>query len=328
MAEPHGALLISVARMYYLDGMGQSEIADIFGVSRSTVSRLLTTARERGIVRISVDEYDPRDHELEQRLTGRFGLRDAIVVRSIEGQAPHVRRAVGYFAAPIVAQRIAAAGSVGVAGGRTLGQLIHFIEPQSHQDHLNVVQLMGTVGSAPSSVDASELSRTLARRFQGSFHTINAPAFMDDPRSRDLLLSHGQMRSVWGMFPTLDLALIGIGSLEDSVFAERNVLAANDLEILRAQGAVGEICGRFFDAAGQECHSQLRERVIGVELETLRSGKEVVAITAGSSRRVAIHAALAGGLVHSLVIDDRGAEAVLAMAGAEVRRHVTEERAS
>lgn len=312
MADAHGALLVSVARMYYVDGMGQGEIASIFGVSRSTVSRLLTTAREKGIVRISVDEYDPLDHDLERQLIERFDLHHAIVVRSIEGQASNIRRAVGYFAAPVVAQWIAAAASVGVAGGRTLGQLVHFIEPQAHARHLNVVQLMGTIGSAPSSLDASELSRTLARRYQGSFHTINAPAFMDDAKSRDALLSHGHMRTVWDMFPTLDIALVGIGTLEDSIFAERKVLADEDVRTLRDQGAVGEICGRFFDALGRECRSSLQSRVIGVGLETLRDGKDVVAITAGRSRSVAIHAALVSRFVQTLVIDDSGAEAVLA----------------
>src|SRR5215218_7355540 len=76
-------LVTSAARMYYVDGRDQQEIAAILTVSRSTVSRLLTSARERGIVRISVDEYDPYDRRLESRLTDRFGLYRAVVVRTM-----------------------------------------------------------------------------------------------------------------------------------------------------------------------------------------------------------------------------------------------------
>lgn len=311
MAEGNGALLTSVARMYYLNGLGQSEIASIFGVFRSTISRLLTAAREQGVVRISVDDYDPRDHDLEARLIDRFGLRRAVVVRSVGDQGANSRRTVGYFAAPVVAGWIEDLGSVGVAGGRTIGQLIHFMEPRQHDRHLDVVQLMGSIGSAPSSVEASELSRTLARRFQGSFHTINAPAYMDDPRNRDLLISHSQIRAVWSMLPSLDMTLVGVGTLEDSIFVERQVLNAHDLESLRARGAVGEICGRFFDARGKECVSHLQDRVIGVELGILRESKDVVAITSGTSRRDAIRAAMAGNLIRGLVIDDTGAIAIL-----------------
>jgi DNA-binding transcriptional regulator LsrR (DeoR family) len=304
--------------MYYLDGMGQNEIANIFGVSRSTISRLLTAAREQGIVRISVDEYDPRDHDLEARLIDRFGLRKAIVVRNVGDQGAHVRRTVGYFAAPVVAGWIEELGSIGVAGGRTIGQLIHFMEPRNHGRNLDVVQLMGSIGSAPSSIEASELSRTLARRFDGSFHTINAPAYMDDPRNRDLLMSHSQIRTVWNLLPALDMTLVGIGTLEDSIFVERQVLGESDLEMLRAQGAVGEICGRFFDAQGQECESHLRDRVIGVDLETLRQSKNVVAISSGRTRRAAIRAAMTGRLIHGLVIDDGGAASILAEMAPEV----------
>lgn len=313
MAESNRAMLTSVARMYYLDGLGQSEIANILGVSRSTVSRLLTTARERGVVRISVDDYDPRDGQLEQALIDRFGLKRAVVVRSLDGQPANSRRAVGYFAANIVAGWLTDAHSIGVAGGRTIGQMIHFIDPQPHPTGASpeVVQLMGTVGSTPNSVDASELARTLARRLHGSFHTINAPAFMDDARSRDLLLSHSQIRAVWSKLPTLDISIVGIGTLVDSVFADRSVLSVADIETLRAAGAVGEICGHFFDARGRECRSSLQERVIGVELETLRRSPEVIAVTAGSARHEAVRAALVGQLVHTLVIDDAGAMAVL-----------------
>jgi DNA-binding transcriptional regulator LsrR (DeoR family) len=322
VAESNRAMLTSVARMYYLDGLGQSEIASIFGVSRSTVSRLLTAARDRGVVRISVDDYDPRDTMLERALIDRFGLRRAIVVRSLEGQPGNARRTVGYFAANIVAEWLADAHSIGVAGGRTIGQMIHFIAPRPEQagSAPEIVQLMGTVGSTPNSVDASELARTLARRLHGSFHTINAPAFMDDARSRDLLLSHSQIRTVWSKLPTLDISIVGIGTLVDSVFADRSVLSVADLETLRAAGAVGEICGHFFDARGRECRSPLQERVIGVELETLRRSPEVIAVTAGSARHEAVRAALVGQLVHTLVIDDAGATAVLDGPEAVARR--------
>ncbi len=304
-------LMTSVARLYYLERLGQGEIASIYGVSRSTISRMLTAARELGIVRISVDEYDPRDRELERSLIERFGLRHAVVVRAVDGSDAATRRAVGYFAAPEVESWISACRSVGVAGGRTLGELLRAISHRSQSHELEVVQLMGMIGSSPSSVDASELSRVLASRFHGEFHNINAPAFVENKRTRDLFLSHAQIRSVWSMFCSLNLALVGIGSLEDSVFVDRRVLDDPELSRIRRSGGVGEICGHFFDADGQECASPYRDRVVSIGLDVLRDRKEVVAVTTGRGRGAAVKAALRGGLVHSLVIDDAGARAVL-----------------
>ena len=97
-------------------------------------------------------------------------------------------------------------------------------------------------------------------------------------------------------FEALDLAFIGIGTLEDSVFVERKVLDDSELAKARRSGAVGEICGRFFDQSGQECDSPFRNRVVSIELDALRKGKEVVGVTTGASRGEAVRAALRGGL--------------------------------
>lgn len=311
VADESLPLMTLVARMYYLEGLGQSEIAHVHGISRSTVSRLLTAARARGIVRISVDDYDPRDRHLERRLRAQFSLKRAVVVRATGRTPGIVRRTVGYYAAPEVAAWIAAADVIGISGGRILESLVSGMEPRTQTNGCRIVQLMGTIGSTPSSIDASELSRALASRFQGTYYAVNAPAFVDDARMRDLFLSHSQLKSVWSLFPAIELALVGIGTLEESAFLERQALRKEDYAELRTYGAVGEICGHFFDKDGRECPSPFRERVVSVDLDALRRHADVVAVTAGRARREALLAAFRGGLVTSLVIDDAGADALL-----------------
>ena len=74
---------------------------------------------------------------------------------------------------------------------------------------------------------------------------------------------------------------------------------------------MGEVCGRFFDAKGRECDTSLRDRVIGVELDTLRSCPDVVVVTSGPSMGKAILAAVKGGIVKSIVVDQAGANSIL-----------------
>lgn len=95
------------------------------------------------------------------------------------------------------------------------------------------------------------------------------------------------------------------------MIAERRVLSSVDVNELREAGAVGEVCGRFFDASGRECATPMRDRVISIDLDVLRTGRHVVAVTTGGARSGAIRAAIAGGLLHSLVIDGAGAAAIL-----------------
>jgi deoxyribonucleoside regulator len=309
--DQNRVVVTSVARMYYLDGLAQSEIANIYGISRSTVSRMLTAARERGIVRISVDEFDPRDRELEDRLKERLGLRNAIVVRATGSSPANIRRAVGYFAAPYVAEWISDKRLVGVAGGRTLAELVYHIDARERGEGPTFVQVLGTIGSNPGWIDASEQSRALSRRFRGTFRTLNLPAYAQSRQVRDVFLSHDEIQAVWKMFGAIELALVGLGTLEKSAFLERGVLDPPAVAEIRAAGAVGEICGRFFDKDGCECATSFRDRVVGVGLDVLRDCPDVAAVMSGPSRGEAMLAAVRGGIVKSAVVDEVGAQSIL-----------------
>ena len=92
-----------VSRLYYLDGLGQSEVAKFAKVSQAKVSRLLALAKERGIVRITVADYDPRQRDLEEQLQARLGLEMVAVIKSSGGlEGSDLRRAVGHFGAVVI----------------------------------------------------------------------------------------------------------------------------------------------------------------------------------------------------------------------------------
>ncbi|MBA4146987.1 MAG: sugar-binding transcriptional regulator [Verrucomicrobia bacterium] len=299
------------ARLYYLDGLPQAEVARFTNVSQAKVSRLLSLARERGIVRITVEDYQPRNVSLEKELKKGFCLSTVAVIKTAEDLSlEDLRRAVGHFAGSFIDSMIEAHSTVTISGGRTMRELVQSL-PQAPARQLTVVQAMGSVDSSVSPVDSLELGRTLAHRFGGTFLTINTPAFVPDKKTRDAFLQLEQIQNVRRRLSKVDVALVGIGTLQNSVFAERGVLGRKDVADLKAAGAVGEMCGRFFDANGRECDTQWRDRVISIELEQLRKIPQVVGVIAGSDRCDAIRAAVKGKLLKSLVIDEAGARALL-----------------
>lgn len=300
-----------IARLYHLDGLGQQEVARFTGMSQAKVSRLLSLARERGIVRISVADYEPRRPDLEERLRTRFGLAAAVVIKAgdcLDGAG--LRRAVGHFGAAAAADLIAPRDIVAVAGGRTIQELVQHLPAHGNRG-LTVVQAMGSVDSTISQVDAQEVGRVVAQRLGGSFLSLNTPAFIPEKRTRDALVALEQVRNVHGHLDRAQVALVGLGTLENSVFVERGTLDEAMVRDLRRAGAVGEVCGRFLDARGQECATAWRDRVIGVTLPQLRRIPQVVAIVSGADRTSALLAGIAGGLIKSLVIDELGADALL-----------------
>jgi DNA-binding transcriptional regulator LsrR (DeoR family) len=300
-------LLRLAGRLYYLDGLGQSEVARFTKVSQAKVSRLLAVARERGIVRISVAEYEPRNLALERSLRKEFGLDAVAVIRTLEGAtADDARRAVGHFGASFVAALLPPKSVVAIAGGRTIRELVQLLA-EDKERHLTVVQAMGSIDSTIGPDDALELGRILARRSGGRFHTLNTPAFVPDRKTRDALLALDQVHSVRKQFTQANVAIVGVGTLTNSVFVARHVLSERALRELASDGAVGEICGRFYDKDGRECASPWRDRVLSIDLEQIRRIPQVIGVVAGGDRSEAIAAAIRGGLLKALVIDENAA---------------------
>jgi len=308
-------LLITVARLYYEEAKGQAEVARMLDTSQAKVSRLLRMARSRGIIRITVAQFEPRCAALELQLQRRFPLRNAIVIRTPAKSTPvQVRGVVGHAAGPAVAGLIHSGAIVGIAGGRSLHQMVNWMKSEETRG-VRVIQLMGNVEATASEVDAVELGRTLADRMHGTFHALNVPALVADRAARDVFLAHSQIGGVCDLYKDVDVALVGVGAPDNSVFVSRGVLSERDIEYLRSRGTVGEICGRFFDAAGRECDTSYRDRVIAVSLDQLRATREVVGVVTGADRAAAVRAAIRGQLLKSLVIDEVGAAAVLEING-------------
>ncbi|MDR0353195.1 MAG: hypothetical protein LBI02_07550 [Opitutaceae bacterium] len=304
------------ARLYYVEGMGQNEVAKFVKVSQAKVSRLLALARERGIVRITVADYEPRARELEARLRVQLGFSVAIVIKAPDGlSSDDLRKTIGLFASGALESLIQPKDVIAIAGGRTIHALVQNI-PESRNKHPVVVQSMGSVDSAVSAFDAQEIGRLLSQRLGGSFVAMNTPAYVHEKKMRDALLALEQVRVVNTHLNQANLAIVGVGTLDNSVFIERGVLKEQDIADLKTAGAVGEICGRFFDASGKECATTWRDRVMSVEFGQLAEIPQVIGVVSGSDRSASILAAASGGFLKGLVIDEPGARALLETAGA------------
>ena len=67
------------AQLYYVQDMTMDGIANRLGVSRATVSRLLKSARETGMVQIRLDDSFRVRSELERRISERYKTRVSLV---------------------------------------------------------------------------------------------------------------------------------------------------------------------------------------------------------------------------------------------------------
>src|SRR3954462_11959241 len=146
-------VLRMAASLYYVDGLGQTDVANLVRVSQTKISRLLAVALERGIVRISVDHYAPRNEKLETQLRAKFALSSAAVIKTAKNATREAaRQTVGHFGAPFVAALFPKEGVLALGGGRSVAEVVHRLR-RGEARRLTVVQAMGGIDSNISPVD-------------------------------------------------------------------------------------------------------------------------------------------------------------------------------
>jgi DNA-binding transcriptional regulator LsrR (DeoR family) len=124
---------------------------------------------------------------------------------------------------------------------------------------LNIVQLMGSIGTniLPEG-DGPEIARQLAAAYGGHCYYLHAPLLVASPLVRDGLLQERNLHLSFEMMEQMDIAVVGIGGArsEASGLFRAGYLDENELHILRNKGAVGDICGWYFDINGLQSHSR------------------------------------------------------------------------
>lgn len=311
--SPRGSdleLLIRVAESYYLENRNQARIAADLGLSTATISRLLQRAREAGIVRIQVVRPQTRHGHLEAALCQALNLRSAVVAGPVSEDQRE--RHLGLTAAPAIDALIQPGAVLGLGRGRTLAALVEALQPYASPRQITVVQLLGEYGSQPAPDHTSEITRRMAGAYAGASHYLNAPAQVEDRATAEALRRAPGIREVLAVYERLDVALVGVGPLRGSPLAASQLLGPGPLAQLEAAGAVGEICGHYFDAAGRPVDDAYAGCVMGVSWEQLRRCPRVVAVAAGAHKVAAVRALAQASVIHHLATDAATAQALLA----------------
>jgi DNA-binding transcriptional regulator LsrR (DeoR family) len=306
--------LVKAARMYFLDGRSQDDIARVLGTGRSNVSRMLAAAREQGIVEIRVHGQAGRDLDLERALRQRFDL-EPVRVAAFSTEANAIAD-VGELAAEWLDETLKDDQVVALAWGTTLQAMVDALSVDRPRT-VEVVPLVGGLSSSASLASGEELVRALAGKVGGTYRYLHAPALLRSHAAQQALLAEPAIASTLEHALSANIALVGIGAF--GVGSSAQVLEGLHLtpaqrRALRDAGAVGDTCCRFYDAEGQPVASVAQDRVLAVTLEDLKRIPTVVGVAAGREKAPGVLGAVRGRIVNGLVTDAGLAHAVLASA--------------
>ncbi|MFW5835960.1 MAG: sugar-binding transcriptional regulator [bacterium] len=297
-------LLYRIAQAYYQEDLTQAEIAERFGVSRIKVSRMLTRAREDGIVRITVVPPQEDRTGLERGLEQAFGLDEAIVAEPDGESYEGVLDAIGRAAAEYVIRVLEDGSTIGLTWGNSILATVSAL-PHASLANARVVQLLGGLGALEAEIHGAELVRLAAERLGCRPRNIHAPGIVASREVRDALVADAQVADTLALGRRADVALLGIGALgpHSVLRGHGSVLSKSDCRALLDLGIVGDIALRFFDADGRPVDTEYGERTIGLDLDDLHGIGKRVGIAGGQEKHDATLAALCGGHVNVLVTD-------------------------
>jgi deoxyribonucleoside regulator len=304
------AAAVTVARMYYGAGQSTQEIATYLKVSRSTVSRLLSYARDAGVVEVRVHDAEDHVSGLTADLIARFPqARFQVIGVNPAATSGRVNTAMAQYGAHAVAAMVGPGMTVGVAWGNTVSSLIDHLHPRPVHD-LRVVQLNGAGNSASLGLAyASDIIVRFAENFAASHFLFPVPAFFDHAETKEALWKERSIQQILALQESADLLLFSTGALVGDPASHvytAGYLSDREVQDLRTAGVVGDIGTVFFDGTGSG-DLEINRRSSGPPLSRYARSRRSVCVASGVSKVPGLVVALSAGYISDLIVDSRTA---------------------
>jgi DNA-binding transcriptional regulator LsrR (DeoR family) len=276
-------------------------------VSRSTVSRLLSYAKARGLVDIRIIDPSEEPDQLASVIMQRYKIKNVHVVPvpDITGEAEWLQRVAqytaSYFNSIFTSNMI-----LGIAWGTTLTAISkHLLRKPTHNSQ--IVQLNGAGNTQSMGIEyASQIIMRFSQNYRARAHLFPVPTFFDYPETKQALWKEGSIRRILDLQQKADLLLYSIGAVNAGIPSHvysGGYLDEPDYQNLERHNIAGDIATVFFREDGTINNIPINERASGPNLELFQK-KHGVCVVSGLAKVRGLHAALRGKLMSELIVDE------------------------
>lgn len=298
--------------LYYAKRKGQQEIADMLGISRAYVSRLLSYALDEKLVEIEVklSNVGLRDTGREVELYSSFDkLKRVHILKSTSLEFSIAN--IGLFTADCIEEYIQNAENIGLSLGLAVERTIEAMggDKSRHTKKKHLVQLMGNLNANGNTyAQPHDVLSSLSRKLNADVHFLNAPIFVKDQGLRDQLCGEDGIADTCRRWENIDLALLGVEDAQvDSKLSP--LIGDEGRRQIEQRRAAGNIAAIYFDKEGRHIPI-LDDRKIAISYDAFMNIENKVIIGHGPGKVDAIRAALKGGIIDVLVTDSITCDAI------------------
>lgn len=309
MANKHPRQLdvLRAAQMYYLQDQTMDAIARELGTSRSTVSRLLSMARESGLVQIQIKTPADRAPELERAIRERYKVEVHVVPVADTLNEIEVLDRVCMQAARTITPLVDSNAVIGVAWGSTLSAVSRHLTRKTTHGTV-IVQLNGAGNTQTTGITyASEIIRRFGTAYGAKVEQFPVPAFFDHAETKRMMWEERSVQRILDLQHRMTIAIFGVGSIDSDVPSHvysGGYLDSTDIDSLEASGVAGDVATVFFRDDGTDAGIVLNDRSSGPSLADLRKIRRRICVVSGTKKIKGLRGALAAGLATDLILDE------------------------
>ncbi|MGT2951139.1 DNA-binding transcriptional regulator [Streptococcus cuniculi] len=315
IAENSRKQLAKVAYLYYIEGKNQAEIAKELGIYRTTISRMLTKAREEAVVTIEIREFDTDLFHLEHYVKEKYHLKNVEIVSSVASSEKSLEDMIAIAGASMIRSLLKNHSKVGISWGKTLSNVVAKMVPRQMKG-VHFYPLAGGPSHINARYHVNTLMYELTHKFHGDCSFVNATIVQESKELAAGIRTSKYFEEIIDNWKTLDIAIVGIGGRADKDNRQwLDMLTDEDFKRIDQSGAVGETCCRFLDEQGREIADEMADRTIAISLKELCKVPNSVAIAYGDHKAGGILAVLRQGYINHLVTDYRTILQILELDG-------------
>lgn len=301
---------VQVSKLYYLDGVTQAEIGKKLNLSRPTISRLLQFAREKNIVKISINDPLSNIEDLQHQLKEKYQLKDVIISTPESNETAEILSSLGKATARYLDKKVKDNDVIGVSWGKTLVSVARQLIPNDRKN-VQVVYFKGTVANSTHNNYVVEVTKCFNKCYHTQAQILPLPLIFENKQIKEMVIKDKFINEILDTGKRTSVALFTVETTEqDATLFELGYFNDQQIKTLQEKAA-GGLVSRFIDERGKIVDDQLNDRTVAIALDDLKQARESVLIAGGMNKLKAIKAALAGKYANVLVTDSLVAQHLL-----------------
>lgn len=296
--------------LYYVAELTQDQIAAEMGISRQRAQRLVSRALAENLIHVRLEHRLAKCFALELQMKERFGLKICRVAPGLGGGRDPTL-SVAPFAAAVVEQFLSSQDPLVIAlgTGRTLRATVEELTAMECPHH-KIVSLTGNI-SPDGSASSYDVVMRIADKVNAPHYPMPLPVAAASPEQLEVLHSMAPVQRTIELAKTASVTFVGVGQMNDNApMLQDGFISRVGLSEMQGAGAVGEIVGWAYDAAGAYLGVGSNRRVTAVRVDP-PTDSLVVAVAAGREKILPLQAAISGRICNGLITCEDTAKALL-----------------